>query len=55
MSHTKQDAWHCATLAWEAFYPVTDTDMDANNGLAIYPSDIVASKNFDLPDGRIRF
>lgn len=55
LSHIKQNSWHCATLAWEAFYLVKDLDIDANQGLAIYPNDILASKYFDLPDGRIRF
>lgn len=51
----KSDSWHCATLAWEAFYLVSGIDIDENKGLLIYPSDIIASKYFDLPDGRVRF
>jgi hypothetical protein len=51
----KSDSWHCATLAWEAFYLVSGIDIDANKGLLIYPSDIIASKYFDLPGGRVRF
>lgn len=55
LSHMKPDSWNCALLAWEAFYLATGIDLDANHGLAIYPNDIIASNNFDLPDGRIRF
>lgn len=51
----KYDSWHCATLAWEAYYLVSGIDIDANKGLLIYPSDIIRSKYFDLPDGRVRF
>jgi hypothetical protein len=47
--------WHCATLTWEAFYLVAGIDIDANKGLLIYPSDIIASKYFDLPGGRVQF
>jgi hypothetical protein len=49
------DSWHCATLTWEAYYLVAGIDIDANKGLLIYPSDIIASKYFDLPGGRVRF
>jgi len=51
----KDKRWHCATLTWEAFYLVSGIDIDANGGILIYPSDIIASKHFDLPDGRLRF
>ena len=47
--------WHCATIAWESFYLIDGIDIDANKGLLVYPSDIIASKNFDLPGGRINF
>jgi hypothetical protein len=51
----KCNSWHCATLAWEAYYLVAGIDIDANKGLLIYPSDIISCKYFDLPGGRIRF
>jgi hypothetical protein len=47
--------WHCATLIWEAYYRAAGIDLDSNKGWLIYPSDMIASQNFDLPDGRIRF
>jgi uncharacterized protein YycO len=31
------------------------TDIDANGGIFIYPSDIIANPVFDIPEGRIRF
>ena len=47
--------WHCATLVWQAYYLATGLDIDANDGLFIYPSDIIASPVFDNPDGIVRF
>jgi hypothetical protein len=47
--------WHCASIVWQAFYQVTGVDIDENEGFVVYPSDIIASKYFDLPDGRTRF
>lgn len=47
--------WHCATLAWEAFYLATGTDIDANIGFMVYPSDLIASEVFNQPDARVRF
>jgi hypothetical protein len=53
--HMKNEPWHCATLAWEAFYLNAAIDIDANEGYFVYPNDLVASKYFDLPNGRIQF
>ena len=47
--------WHCASLVWEAFYLSAGLDIDANGGIFIYPSDIIASKLFDGNGGRKRF
>jgi len=55
LSAIKNQNWHCATLVWEAYFLSTGIDLDANQGLLIYPSDIIACKQFDLPGGRIRF
>ena len=55
LKNIKNSDWHCATIIWEAFYLATDIDIDANGGMFIYPADIIASKYFDLPDGRICF
>lgn len=47
--------WHCATLVWQAYFLYTGTDIDANGGIFIYPSDIIANTFFNIPDGRVRF
>ena len=47
--------WHCATLVWQAYYLSTGLDIDANDGLFIYPSDIITSPVFDNPGGVVRF
>lgn len=47
--------WHCATLVWQAYFLATGLDIDANGGLFIYPSDIIASPVFDNPGGIVRF
>jgi hypothetical protein len=51
----KNANWHCGTLVWEAYYLYSGVDIDGNKGLFVYPSDIIASKNFNLPGSRIRF
>lgn len=55
LANLKNQNWHCATLAWEAYYLVAGLDIDANHGFVIYPNDIIASENFSLPGSRIRF
>jgi hypothetical protein len=47
--------WNCATLSWEAFFLIAGVDIDGNKGLVVYPSDLITSKFFDSPGGRIRF
>lgn len=47
--------WHCATLVWQAYFIATGLDIDANGGLFIYPSDIIACPIFERPDGIVRF
>ena len=51
----KNEDWHCATLVWQAYYVTSGIDIDANGGIFIYPSDIIANPVFDIPEGRIRF
>ncbi len=51
----KNDSWNCATLAWQTYFLIANVDIDANQGMTIFPNDIVASNTFDLPDGRILF
>jgi hypothetical protein len=55
LSQLKAANWNCATLTWETFYLVTGVDIDANQGLLIFPNDIIACRSFDLPEGRILF
>jgi len=47
--------WNCATLVWEAFYLSVGIDVDSNKGLPVFPADIITSKYFDQPEGRICF
>jgi hypothetical protein len=55
LKNLKNSDWHCATMIWEAYYLTADIDIDGNGGIIIYPADIIASKYFDLPGGRICF
>jgi hypothetical protein len=55
LQNLKNESWHCATLVWDAYYLITGVDIDANEGYLVYPSDLIASKYFDLPGGRVRF
>lgn len=55
LANLKNRNWHCVTIIWEAFYLTSNTDIDENKGIFIYPSDIIASGHFDLPGGRICF
>lgn len=55
LKNLKDSGWHCANIAWEAFYLASGLDIDANKGFAVYPADIITSPCFDLPGGRIRF
>ncbi len=55
LRNLRQDGWHCATLTWEAFHLAKGLDIDSNQGWLIYPSDIISSKIFDSPGGRVRF
>jgi hypothetical protein len=47
--------WNCSVLVWEAYYQATGFDIDANKGLVVYPSDLIASEYFNKPGDRIRF
>lgn len=55
LGEIKNENWHCATLVWDAYYHTMGIDLDANGGIFIYPSDIIANPVFNNPDGRIRF
>jgi hypothetical protein len=55
LNEMKGIGWHCASMAWQAFYLSTGLDIDENKGLFIYPADIIASKYFDLNEGRLKF
>jgi hypothetical protein len=51
--------WYCSLLIWQAFYNVLGIDLDADQGLYVYPNDLVYSKYFDEEPGknvkRVRF
>lgn len=51
--------WYCTLLIWQAFYHVMGIDLDSNQGLIIYPNDIINSSYFDdeksLKQKRVRF
>lgn len=51
----KNRNWHCATIVWEAFHLAVHLDIDASNGVFIYPSDMIPCSCFDGKDGRLRF
>jgi hypothetical protein len=51
----KGSGWHCASIAWQAFYLACGVDIDENKGFVVYPADIIASKYFNSKGGRIRF
>lgn len=51
----KNADWHCATLVWQAYYMVLGVDIDSNEGIFIYPSDIIVNPLFNNAEGRIRF
>ena len=55
LQNLKNENWHCATLVWDAYYLSAGVDIESNEGYLVYPSDLIASKYFDLPGGRIRF
>lgn len=51
----EQVNWNCATFAWNSFAFSTGIDLDANGGRWVYPNDIIRCRQFDQPEGRIRF
>jgi hypothetical protein len=51
--------WYCSLIIWQAFYDVLGIDLDANQGLYVYPNDLINSPYFNPnqknPESRIRF
>ena len=50
--------WYCSLLVWQAFYYVTDIDLDVNHGYEVYPNDLIANPVFNNREnfvGRARF
>ncbi len=47
--------WHCASFVWFAYYDLAGIDLDFNGGECIFPNDLINSKIFDQPEGRLRF
>lgn len=54
-----EEYWYCSLIIWQAFYDVLGIDLDANQGLYVYPNDLINSPYFnpdqDHADKRIRF
>jgi hypothetical protein len=49
------DGWNCATLAWYTICQAAGINIDFNQGIIVYPNDIINSPQFNSPEGRIRF
>jgi len=51
--------WYCSLLVWQSVLYVTGIDLDANSGYEVYPSDLIASKYFDIGEdnfpSRVKF
>jgi hypothetical protein len=57
--HQSAEYWYCSLIIWQAFYDVLGIDLDANQGLYVYPNDLINSPYFNPsqknPESRIRF
>jgi hypothetical protein len=42
---------YCSLIIWQAFYDVLGMDLDANQGLYVYPNDLINSPYFDTRPG----
>lgn len=55
----QSEYWYCSLIIWQAFHDVLGIDLDANQGLYIYPNDLINSPYFDGKPGeggnRVRF
>ena len=47
--------WYCSLIIWQAFYNVLGEDIDVNQGLIVYPNDIINSPLFSQQGSIIRF
>jgi hypothetical protein len=48
----KPEYWYCSLLIWQAFYDVLGIDIDANQGVYVYPNDLINSPYFNDEPGR---
>lgn len=39
--------WYCSLVIWQAFYTLFGIDLDPNEGVMVYPNDLIASPYFD--------
>jgi hypothetical protein len=63
--HRKEDQikdknqWYCSLLIWQAFYTIAGIDLDINQGVMVYPNDLIAHPFFDNTadnkEKRVRF
>jgi hypothetical protein len=52
----EKKTWYCSLLVWQAFQHVLAIDLDANQGLIVFPNDIINSPYFDQDKkNRVRF
>lgn len=51
--------WYCSLLIWQAFYTVLDIDIDVNQGVIVYPNDVIWCSLFENDSAnknkRVRF
>jgi hypothetical protein len=52
---TEDCGWNCATLIGYSFCRATGINLDANQGIILYPNDIINSPVFNSSEGRLRF
>jgi hypothetical protein len=52
----EKKTWYCSLLVWQTFQNVLGIDLDANQGLIVFPNDIINSPYFDQDKkNRVRF
>ena len=59
ISADEESYWYCSHYIWQAFYTVLGIDIDVNQGMIVYPNDIIWCPLFDNDDvnktKRVRF
>jgi hypothetical protein len=47
--------WYCTLIIWQAYFDILKVDLDANQGLIVFPNDILNSPFFSKPENISRF